>query len=1170
MSTFNEIEMTTPYGDTDNVLELNIDSRSDAYVLKDVIKLSSTYTFSIWYRTEIDSQITFNVLGESETVDSTTTWNKFVKTVTAETLDETNIYIMPSVGVNSYLYEGYLSEGITDTSWLPAPEDIEGEIGSVRSELVQTADSILARVSASDGRISTLETNLEGITGRVEDAEGNITQLQQTSEEISLKVGNAEKIAIESKVLAVNLSIETMTVATDTDGNNGSYSNCKTTVNISYGVDDVTSSSIITCTPADGVTGSWDSTKYTYTISNMTVDTGTVDISATYTTTIDDVEQNLSATRTFSVTKSKQGVAGNKGEQGIPGKDGTSSHTHIAYANSADGQTDFSVSDSDREYIGMYVDDQVLDSTDPTDYKWTLVKGIDGKNGIPGTPGEDGKTPYFHTAYANSADGQTDFSITDSDREYIGQYTDYIDEDSTDPTDYAWSKIKGDDGISVASVTPEYYLSTSDTEVIGGEWSETPPVQTDDTYIWKREHTIYEDGTESYSSPALDQSLNELFRVTAELKVGQEEISAEISDAKGSSTTLKARLEGIESTVTNADNDLQTQITQNADNINLVATQKENVPVTAVRYIRDWLNGCSVNEKNVLDLRKYLAEDQTSKNMTITQLAYNSISIHCENVSSYTFFSIDLSETVKVGKKYTIYFDAIGTNTNISIDEATDAEFSDRTIINASSVTIKDGYYYRLKIYGNKTDTDQTTTYDNVYTNVKLIETTNVAIVETQVTNVDVCYYNPVSIDRYDTADYADEMIVENGEITLVNPTTITISSTENCKLLIGKYVYLSNKKAYYRVPSDATVTYKTGVTSKTWRLSTAYKLSPEELYNNRWVECMVVSGDINLAVGISPTCKDADLNTIETSNLDYYTDEMILDEDIRRYVDSGVESCLELDLGSVYYDIDYIQIWHYYDDNRVYNHKLQTSTDGVTWVTLYDSSVTGGYEESVDGKLYYLNESNIISSMNKLSMTLNETRSQLSDTSGNLSTLTQTVEGINETVSKNYEDANSALVKLREDLDAKISETEKALANFRIEAGNIYATAESVDKNNNKLASLIQQSSSGWEALFAELNMGENKDKYNIQTNITLNKNGITVTNPTTGQTTQMTIDQFCGLYHGEKVFWIDKDTTKTRRLLCEKGWDTDYIKMTTNAYKYANGTVVKGVSFVKSGGTS
>ena len=118
-------------------------------------------------------------------------------------------------------------------------------------------------------------------------------------------------------------------------------------------------------------------------------------------------------------------------------------------------------------------------------------------------------------------------------------------------------------------------------------------------------------------------------------------------------------------------------------------------------------------------------------------------------------------------------------------------------------------------------------------------------------------------------------------------------------------------------------------------------------------------------------------------------------------YVINTGKTCIEIDLGQIYNDIDYIRIWHRFADGKfVFNHKLQTSIDGVTWVTLYDSSITGGYEESVDGKLYYLNESNIISSMNKLSMTLNETRSQLSDTSGNLSTLTQTVKGINETVS--------------------------------------------------------------------------------------------------------------------------------------------------------------------------
>ena len=151
------------------------------------------------------------------------------------------------------------------------------------------------------------------------------------------------------------------------------------------------------------------------------------------------------------------GLQGEKGDQGIPGKDGTSSYTHIAYANSADGQIDFSVSDSDREYIGMYVDDQLTDSENPDDYRWTLVKGQDGANGTPGKAGEDGRTPYIHIAYANSADGQTDFSVAESDgKSYIGQYTDYEEPDSTDPNNYAWSKIKGDDGTDGKDGTSSY------------------------------------------------------------------------------------------------------------------------------------------------------------------------------------------------------------------------------------------------------------------------------------------------------------------------------------------------------------------------------------------------------------------------------------------------------------------------------------------------------------------------------------------------------------------------------------------------------------------------------------------------------------------------------------------------------------------------------------------
>lgn len=144
------------------------------------------------------------------------------------------------------------------------------------------------------------------------------------------------------------------------------------------------------------------------------------------------------------------GIQGSKGDQGIPGKDGKdgkTQYTHIAYANSADGRTDFSVSDSNREYIGMYVDFAQNDSADPTKYAWSKIKGTDGAIGTPGKPGADGKTPYLHIAYANSADGKTGFSTTDgTNKLYIGQYTDYTQADSTDAAKYTWTKIKGEQG----------------------------------------------------------------------------------------------------------------------------------------------------------------------------------------------------------------------------------------------------------------------------------------------------------------------------------------------------------------------------------------------------------------------------------------------------------------------------------------------------------------------------------------------------------------------------------------------------------------------------------------------------------------------------------------------------------------------------------------------------
>ena len=142
------------------------------------------------------------------------------------------------------------------------------------------------------------------------------------------------------------------------------------------------------------------------------------------------------------------GKDGAPGPQGPQGPQGVSSYTHIAYANSADGRLGFDVGNGEgKTYIGVYVDSNPTDSTDPAKYTWTLIKGERGDQGIPGPKGADGRTPYFHVAYANSSDGTIGFDVSNSDGKiYIGQYTDYTQADSTNPASYKWTKIKGETG----------------------------------------------------------------------------------------------------------------------------------------------------------------------------------------------------------------------------------------------------------------------------------------------------------------------------------------------------------------------------------------------------------------------------------------------------------------------------------------------------------------------------------------------------------------------------------------------------------------------------------------------------------------------------------------------------------------------------------------------------
>ncbi|WP_455477729.1 hypothetical protein [Streptococcus salivarius] len=141
-----------------------------------------------------------------------------------------------------------------------------------------------------------------------------------------------------------------------------------------------------------------------------------------------------------------QGLQGPKGDQGIPGvkgADGKTQYTHIAYADTVSG-SGFSQTDTNKAFIGMYQDFNATDSRNPQDYRWSKWKGSDGRDGIPGKTGADGRTPYVHFAYADSADGRTGFSLTqDGNKRYLGVCTNFDRTDSTNPADYSWNDMTG-------------------------------------------------------------------------------------------------------------------------------------------------------------------------------------------------------------------------------------------------------------------------------------------------------------------------------------------------------------------------------------------------------------------------------------------------------------------------------------------------------------------------------------------------------------------------------------------------------------------------------------------------------------------------------------------------------------------------------------------------------
>lgn len=195
-------------------------------------------------------------------------------------------------GGETYPY-GFIFDGTTITRLLYA-EGINADY--VNSGAFTVIDA--------DGKIifqADIDTKKVYMDGSVQIGGGKtIKEIQETAE-------NAMKAAALAKNMTLQLSNEYQGISVDSNGNYGTFpSGVTTQAAVMYGTQDITSECTYTISTSDSITGSWNSSTKTYTVTGLTADSGWVDIKATYIST-------LSVTKRFSLSKL---YAGEQGEAG--------------------------------------------------------------------------------------------------------------------------------------------------------------------------------------------------------------------------------------------------------------------------------------------------------------------------------------------------------------------------------------------------------------------------------------------------------------------------------------------------------------------------------------------------------------------------------------------------------------------------------------------------------------------------------------------------------------------------------------------------------------------------------------------------------------------------------------------------------------------------------------
>ncbi len=466
-----------------------------------------------------------------------------------------------------YLDEKNQSLEVAFNNLTTKTDSLDGDVGN----LVETVGTHTTSLNVMQGEIDTLisDTTITKENGEVVSMKDDYSSFKQTVDGIESKVGS-----LESNYKKTLKSTKTMyyvsTSATALEG--GSWSESSPTW---------TSGKYI-----------WQKIVYIYT-DNTQADGTAVCIQGA------KGEQGVQGIQGVQGVQGPKGDTGEQGVQGVQGpkgNDGVTYYTWIKYADSSTG-SNMSNDPTNKTYIGLaYNKTTATESNTASDYTWSLIKGDKGDTGVQGPKGDNGVTTYTWIKYSDSSDGSNLYDTPKSSTQYIGIANNKTTAtESTNKSDYIWSKFKGDkgdtgddgaDGQSVTSVTPQFQAGTSSTTAPTGTWSDTCPTYTAGKYLWVRNKVVYANpAATKYTTPYYDPSWDAKSVADEASKTVTAKVSEFSQTLDGFSTRVSATESSLKttnstvSTLSQKANSIEATVNKNNEDIATLKLESDNFEV---------------------------------------------------------------------------------------------------------------------------------------------------------------------------------------------------------------------------------------------------------------------------------------------------------------------------------------------------------------------------------------------------------------------------------------------------------------------------------------------------------------------------------------------------------------------------------------------------------------